>query len=530
MASFLRRLSQIFFRKSNGAARDQAFAATSARGAVTPFDLDIAPDDPLLAYLQQSSNAVEVGRVNLESAALRALKQAGVKVVVPLVSQGELIGLLNLGPRLGEQEYSSGDFNLLDNLATQAAPAVRVAQLVQQQQFQAQERERMAQELRVARLIQQTLLPKQLPHVAGWRLAVHYQPAREVGGDLYDFFELPDGRLVIAVGDVTDKGVPAALVMATTRAVLRGAARRELSPSEALERSNNLLCPEMPPAMFVTCLYAILDPTTGRLQYANAGHNPPYRRHDGAADELRATGMPLGLMPGMKYEEKETVLVPGDSVLLYSDGLIEAHNARREMFGFAHLRELVAQHASGSSTLLPFLMEQLRQFSGAGWEQEDDITMLMLERLHFTDADRRDLKTRDEFTLPSEPGNERVAMARVANVARGLGLPNAQLDRLKTAVAETTMNAIEYGNRNHADVPVEIRVAASDELLAIYITDQGTGVPGGEPPTPNLEAKLAGLQSPRGWGLFLIKKMVDEMNVIAGDKHTVELIVRIKDG
>src|ERR687894_201861 len=275
-------------------------------------DLEIAPDDPILAYLADASGVVEVEKLDLDSPALRAMKAAEVKLVVPLVSQGELIGLLNLGPRLSQQEYSADDRKLLSDLSTQTAPAVRVAQLVRQQQQEAQERERIEQELRIARLIQQTLLPKTLPQLPGYDVAAYYQPAREVGGDFYDFLDFDDGRLGLVVGDVTDKGVPAALVMATTRTMLRAAAQRFDSPGEVLKRVNEVLVPEIPPNMFVTCLYAILDTKSGRLRYANAGHDLPYLRHASSASELRARGMPLGLMPGMGYEEKEAVLKADD--------------------------------------------------------------------------------------------------------------------------------------------------------------------------------------------------------------------------
>jgi PAS domain S-box-containing protein len=257
--------------------------------------------------------------------------------------------------------------------------AERTAQLksaMAKQQQEAQERERIEQELRVARLIQQTLLPKSVPELEGHEIAVYYQPAREVGGDFYDFLQLPDGRLGLIVGDVSGKGVPAAIVMAITRTMLR-AAYPLGSPGEILEQANNILWPELPPNMFVTCLVALLDSRTGRLQYANAGHGLPYLRHAGGVSELRARGMPLGLMPNMSYEEKEVTLEPGESVLLYSDGLVEAHNPRREMFGLPRLRALVAEHAEERS-LEDFLLEELYSFTGEGWEQEDDITLLTL--------------------------------------------------------------------------------------------------------------------------------------------------------
>ena len=346
-------------------------------------ELDIAPNDPILAYLASASGVVEVEKLDLDSPALKEMREAGVKLLVPLVSQGELIGLLNLGPRLSQQEYSADDRKLLSDLATQTAPAVRVAQLVRQQQQEAKERERIEQELRVASLIQQTLLPKTLPELPGYDVAAYYQPAREVGGDFYDFLDLEDGRFGLVVGDVTDKGVPAALVMATTRTMLRAAAQRLLSPGEVLQRVNDVLVQDIPPNMFVTCLYAILDTESGRLVYANAGHDLPYRRRAGRSDgaeELRARGMPLGLMPGMGYEEKEIVLEKGESVLFYSDGLVEAHDPQRDMFGFPRLQGLVGAQRSGGSSLISFLLSELRRFTGEGWEQEDDITLVTLDR------------------------------------------------------------------------------------------------------------------------------------------------------
>jgi len=240
------------------------------------------------------------------------------------------------------------------------------------------ERERIEQDLRVARTIQQASLPKEVPDLEGWQITPYYQPAREVGGDFYDFFELEDGRLGIVVGDATGHGVPAALVMASARSMLRAVAQASDSPGEALRRVNGPLATDIPPNMFVTCFYAILDPESGSLTYANAGHDLPYLHRDGAAEELRATGMPLGLMPGMEYEEKQTILEAGEAALLYSDGLVEAHDPKGEMFGFPRLRALVAEHAEEERPLGKFLMEELYTFVGEGWEQEDDITLLTL--------------------------------------------------------------------------------------------------------------------------------------------------------
>jgi serine phosphatase RsbU (regulator of sigma subunit) len=233
----------------------------------------------------------------------------------------------------------------------------------------------------VARRIQQASLPKEVPQLEGWQISPYYQPAREVGGDFYDFHLLSEGRLGVVVGDATGKGVPAALVMSTTCSMLQAVSEAldSISPGEVLSRVNETLVDRIPQNMFVTCFYGVLDPKSATFTYANAGHDLPYLWHGGGAEELRARGMPLGLMPEMSYEQKEIVLEPTDSALLYSDGLVEAHDPQGEMFGFPRLRALVAEYAEERS-LGEALLEELYSFVGEGWEQEDDITLLTLRR------------------------------------------------------------------------------------------------------------------------------------------------------
>jgi anti-sigma regulatory factor (Ser/Thr protein kinase) len=409
---------------------------------------------------------------------------------------------------------------------------VRVAQLVREQEAEVRQRERIEQELRVAQLIQQQFLPHELPDLEGWKLAAYYGPAREVGGDFYDFIKLPDDQIGIVVGDVTDKGVPAALVMATTHSILRAEAPRLVAPSAVLQRVNDLLVDEMPAHMFVTCLYAVLDPATGRLRYANAGHNVPYVSTEDGVTELRATGMPLGLLPDMDYEEKEATLAPGDTVLLHSDGLAEAHNSQREMFGFPQVAALTGE-ASDGEALIDRLLKELQEFTGPGVDQEDDITLVTLGRpaagvaAEGGGTAERELAA---FEVPSELGNERLAIDRVAEAVAGLGLAGSRLERLKTAVGEATMNAIEHGNGNRPELPVEVRVVADETDVKVRITDQGGERAIPEVEAPDLEAKLAGLQTPRGWGLFLIQNMVDGLETAVNEHHhTIELVMHLKE-
>ena len=548
MATLLQRLQQMRLGRAKKDAQAIQKPGTVSRSQKTAASFfDIAPYDPLTAYFLSAPGAVEIDKLRMDSPALKALQAAGVKMAVPLVSQGELVGLLNLGPRLSEQDYSTDDRALLNDLSTQAAPALRVAQLVREKRIQEIERERIEQELRVAHLIQQTLLPKEIPELPGWQISSYYQPAREVGGDFYDFLYFEDGRMGIVIGDVTDKGVPAALVMATTRSILRSTAHASISPGKVLEQANDLLHPDIPPKMFVTCLYAILDPVSGHLEYANAGHDLPHWRHNGKVTELRATGMPLGLMPEMFYEEKEVTLGAGDSVLFYSDGLVEAHNPQREMFGFPRLARLLEEKGHGTPAI-DYLLAELSVFTGKDWEQEDDVTLVTLRREERESKVKNILsvstqpdddesqnnphwRTLAELLLPSIPGNERQAMEQVIQAVQELHLSTRRLEHLKTAVAEATMNAMEHGNHYQPDVPVIIQVQASATTLAVRISDQGEGPADIEAETPDLEAKLAELQTPRGWGLFLIKNLVDEMFIINNNSHhTIELIINLEEG
>lgn len=241
--------------------------------------------------------------------------------------------------------------------------------------------------------------------------------------------------------------------------------------------------------MFVTCLYAVLDPKEGLLRFANAGQDLPCVRNADGLRELWVTGMPLGLMPGMEYEEKEVLLKPGESVFMYSDGLVEAHNQRREMFGLPRLRGLVREHPGGAP-LIDFLLNELAEFTGPESIQEDDVTMVTLLRLDATDAvesashttvataeepEEPGWRTLLKFEPPSESGNERQAMERVADAVQGLGLSPVRLEGLNTAVAEATMNTMEHGNEYRADLPVSLRVAASTAAVSVRITDHGGG-------------------------------------------------------
>ncbi len=271
------------------------------------------------------------------------------------------------------------DDAVIEELQKNNVELIRAYGELQAAQAQLLEKQRLEVELQTAYRIQQRFLPKTLPDVPNWQVEAYWQPALVVSGDFYDFISLPDRRLGIVVGDVTGKGVPAALIMAVTHSMLRTAAELYASPAAILQRVNDLLVEQLEPLMFVTCCFCILDPVHGSLIYANAGHLPPYLQTTQDAVELRATGLPLGLMPGISYDEKAAQLQPGDNLILYSDGLVEAHNPRGEMFGFPRLREALSHHVD-CHALIAELTRHLSSFTGDSGNQEDDVTIIALQQ------------------------------------------------------------------------------------------------------------------------------------------------------
>ena len=507
--------------------------AEAAPVPALPNELDVSaeltPDDPLLAHLTAVAAPVLLHDLDLDTPGVHRLRERGVHLLVPLVSAGELVGLVALGPPLRDDTYSRDARQLLQDLAGRAAPALRVGQLLSRER----RRERLDRELELARLVQQQFLPQALPAVEGWELAAYYRPARVVGGDFYDALQLSDGRLSIVVGDVTDKGVPAALVMSSTHALLRAHAPRLRDPATLLGDVNDLLCRDIPNNMFVTCQVLVLEPASGDIQIANAGHTLPLlRRADGSVEEIRATGLPLGLIPGTAYDRIGAHLGPGDALLLHSDGVSEAHDSQRQMFGVDRLAALVG-HGPVGKDLIDACLAELAEFTGSADEQEDDITLVTLAR-----GDRPPSEPEEEegievlleaFASPSPPGNERRAMARVRALLE-TELDAAALDRLGTAVAETVMNAATHGNGGSSDVPVEVAVFRTPAGFRIDVTDSALTEHRIEPNAeePDIDLKLAGLQSPRGWGLFLVRSMVDDVEErTSAGRHTVRLHVRV---
>jgi serine phosphatase RsbU (regulator of sigma subunit)/anti-sigma regulatory factor (Ser/Thr protein kinase) len=484
-----------------------------------------SPGDPLVTYCVAHPTVTYAERARIDSPALAAL-DAG--LLIPLVTLGEFVGLIVLDAT----EFTPDQIAALDEIAALAAPALRAAQLAHRVDAAERSHATTAEELRVAEIIQRSLLPESLPTIAGWRLDAFYKPARVVGGDLYDIIPLPGDLLGIVLGDASDKSVPAALVMATVRTLLRASALRLVLPGQVLARVNDDLCAQIPPGMFVTCFFAILDTSTGRLRFANAGQCAPYLCGPDGVTELRASGWPLGMLPGRTYDEGEITFAPGSTVVCFSDGLTETHSPGGDMFGTDRITGTLAE-SERCAPLIPALLAAQQAFAGPSWDQEDDVTLISVTRMPESEpiqvASPAEPIVLASFTIRSEPDTERAAADRILAAVADLPLTDTQRNRLHTAAAETVMNAAEHGNQFRRDLPVGIEIVRQGAALRIRISDSGRGGPIPEPATPNIDAKLAGLQSPRGWGLFLIEKMVDQVTVIdEPGGHTVELTLMLE--
>ena len=282
---------------------------------------------------------------------------------VPLRTRDRVSGVLYVDNRMQAGIFQQPDLELLTAIAASAAAAIENAQLYQV----SVEKGRMERELQMAHEVQAGLLPRETPQVAGWEFSVRWQPARRVAGDYYDFIPSDSGQLGLVIGDVSDKGMPAALFMALTRSIIRASVVGESSPAEGILRANRLICADSTGGMFVTLFYAQLNPATCELTYVNGGHNPPLVYRAGASQliSLMPTGMALGVLDDASYEQETLRLDPGDFIVLYTDGVTDATNRKEQGFGMDRLqRVLLAHRDSTAEEIVTALEKAIDEFVG----------------------------------------------------------------------------------------------------------------------------------------------------------------------
>jgi len=296
----------------------------------------------------------------------------------PLSVKGERYGVM-LAFDSTETVYRERRFEIITGIAQQAALAIQNEYL----RKDVLERERLEREFQLAREIQQTFLPSKLPELDMWNIAVRWHTARQVGGDFYDFIELPGNRVGLVIADVSDKGMPAALYMTVTRTLMRASVPEFVSPAEVLEHVNEMLLMNSENGLFVTIFYAVLSLETGRLVYANAGHNIPLflRANDRPLEFLAKGGTALGFLDNLRLEDHTTTINPGDSILLYTDGVTEAFSPEGEIYGDERLSDCLRNLVNLSAEeMLNRLDESLSDFR-KNLPYSDDTTMVAIRRL-----------------------------------------------------------------------------------------------------------------------------------------------------
>jgi phosphoserine phosphatase RsbU/P len=310
------------------------------------------------------------------SASIADLKIRSVMCVPLVTPDKEALGIIQLDTS-DRRQFAQDDLDVLAAVASQAAISIQNAQMHES----LLERERLTRDLKLAEQVQKRFLPQSVPVIAGFEFFAHYDPAYEVGGDYYDFVPLPGNRLAIAVGDVSGKGVSAALMMAKFSGDTRFCILTENSPSEAATELNTLLCSAGIEEKFITLSLSILDPVQRTLTLTSAGHLPVMIRHsNGSVDEVGEdiAGFPLGIMPDGDYKQAQVVLQPGDVVAVFSDGVTDARNLREELYESRDKRRLLrklAETSGGPETIGRALLQDIREFS-AGHTQVDDITLI----------------------------------------------------------------------------------------------------------------------------------------------------------
>ncbi|HKJ38368.1 MAG TPA: GAF domain-containing protein [Anaerolineales bacterium] len=297
---------------------------------------------------------------------------------VPIAVKGALYGVMLVEEAAGGLRFRARRLEIITGVAQQAALAIQNDMLQKEMVV----RERLETEVQLARQIQQTFLPESLPVFDDWEFAARWKPARQVGGDFYDVFDLPNNQLGLFIADVSDKGVPAALFMALARTLVHAAVIETDTPAEALRHVNDLLVPDTKQGMFVTAVYAVLDMTTNELTYVNAGHNPPLLvRSNGSQEYLTRTGVALGAAENMVYEQRTILLEKDDSLLFYTDGLTESYNIDGDFYGEERLETaLAANHCSSAGELMDVVEKSLLEFVG-DMPPADDLTMLALRKV-----------------------------------------------------------------------------------------------------------------------------------------------------
>jgi len=348
-------------------------------------EFKIQADDPLIQKIGERKRELTIHDIQEDpsfedkrAACAERFEQLGATLVVPLIYEERLTGLISLGQKKSGKFYRKEDINVLTILANQGAVAIENALMIED----VIEKERMEEELSIARDLQESMLPAKCPEIARFEIASLCNPAREVGGDFFDFIEIGEDKVGLVIADVTGKSVSGALVMSASRSVFRMLSEEQLGVGEIMVRANRRTKKDIKSGMFVALLYAVLDSRERMLSLCSAGQTQPvhYSAQKGKAVLVETEGdpFPLGILDEADYKETRVQLAPGDKVVFYTDGIVEAMNKEQEIFGFERLQKLVEESQTmNAEALLKEIMERVNHFVGEA-PQHDDLTAIVV--------------------------------------------------------------------------------------------------------------------------------------------------------
>jgi serine phosphatase RsbU (regulator of sigma subunit)/anti-sigma regulatory factor (Ser/Thr protein kinase) len=393
-------------------------------------------------------------------------------------------------------------------------------------QAQIIEQEKLKRELQVAQRVQTSLIPRCAPRLAGWDFAAHWQPARTVSGDFYDFIPLPRAESEmpecgIVMADVADKGMPAALFMAVTRSIVRASVTATRAPAEAIKQANRLVCADSHQGLFVTLFYAQLDPLTGDLAYVNAGHTPAWIHRYAAAEwlDLPRTGKPLGLFRQQTLDQQLAHLEPGDLLFLYTDGVLEATNPQGEVFGPERVRQLLLENRNLSAARLTTKLEEALQTFCGDQALFDDITFAIVKRVQpgpFTwslaTAELTHLAPIRDFVIET---------------AEQFGADQQAVDDLVLCIDELATNIVMYGYQEQPN-PIELTLWLEAGTIVVKLRDQAPPFDPTQLADPDTSLPLSA-RPIGGLGIFLVRRLMNSFTYqrIADQYNEVTLTKKI---
>lgn len=338
-------------------------------------DLQLKIGEGLAGWAAKTKESLIVPNVKEDSRYIEAKVETKSGMVVPIVSQNRIIGVFSLESD-EPNAYTHDDLELLEAFASSAAISLERAR----QHEEILEKRKLEEELSIAKRIQQSFLPREKPQFSGFDISGLNIPSEEVGGDYYDFIPIVENQIGIVIGDVSGKGIPAALIMASVRAGLIAEIRNNYAIRSIMAKVNNLLFESTASDIYVTAVYGVLDPKNRIFTFSNAGHNAPIlRRADGEMEYLTEGGMALGMFENSKYEERPLGINPGEIIVFYTDGVTEAKNDKEEEFGTRRLKQVISDsHKLSAGQIQENIYDAVKEFTGLS-HQEDDLTMIVIK-------------------------------------------------------------------------------------------------------------------------------------------------------